>query len=58
MWYSEAENIYNSGGVEVFKKFWASLKAQQEILNDAEFASFLSESVHGSVADVMLKWDE
>ena len=57
-WHSAAGTIYDAGGVETFVKLWDAFSKQKEKLNDSEFASFLSEKVHQSVADVMLKWDE
>jgi hypothetical protein len=57
-WHSAAGNIYDAGGVEAFVKLWDAFSAQKEKLNDEEFAAFLAENVHQSVADVMLKWDE
>jgi hypothetical protein len=39
-------------------KLWNAFSEQQEKLNDADLAVFLSEKVNQSVADVMLKWDE
>ncbi len=57
-WHSAAGNIYDTGGVEAFLNLWNALSEQKEKLNDEEFAAFLSEKAHQSVADVMLKWDE
>lgn len=57
-WHSSAADIYDAGGIENFLKLWNALSNQKENLNDEEFGSFLSEKVHRSVADVMLKWDE
>lgn len=57
-WHIAAGNIYDAGKVETFKKLWVTLQSQKDILDDASFASLLSENVHQSVADVLLKWDE
>jgi len=57
-WHSAAGNIYDDGGADIFIKLWNAFAAQKKNLNDSEFANFLSEKVHQSVADVMLKWDE
>lgn len=57
-WHSAAGNIYDAGGVGTFIKLWNAFSEQKEILSDAKFAALLSEKVHQSVADVMLKWDE
>lgn len=57
-WHSAAGNIYDAGGVSTFVKLWNAFSKQKEKLSDAEFAAMLSEKVHQSVADVMLKWDE
>jgi len=57
-WHSAAGNIYDAGGVSTFVKLWNAFSEQKEKLSDAEFAALLSEKVHQSVADVMLKWDE
>jgi hypothetical protein len=57
-WHSAAGNIYDAGGVSTFVKLWNTFSEQKEKLSDAEFAALLSEKVHQSVADVMLKWDE
>lgn len=53
-----AEQIYNAGRAETFKKLWATLKIQEDNLSDNDFATLLSKNVHQSVADVLLKWDE
>ena len=57
-WHSAAGDIYNAGGIETFIRLWNTFLQQKEKLNDEEFATMLSEKVHPSVADVMLKWDE
>ncbi len=57
-WHSAAGNIYDAGGIDSFAKLWNAFSEQKETLNDSDFASLLSEKVHPSVADVMLKWDE
>ena len=57
-WHIAAGNIYNTGKVKTFKKLWVTLKSNNEILDNAAFASLLSRKVHRSVADVLLKWDE
>jgi len=57
-WHSAAGDIYDASGVEAFVKFWNAFSDQREKLNDEELAVFLSEKVHQSIADVMLKWDE
>ena len=57
-WHIAAGNIYNMGKVKTFKKLWVTLKSNNEILDNAAFASLLSRKVHRSVADVLLKWDE
>ena len=57
-WHIAAGNIYNTGKVKTFKKLWVTLKSNNEVLDNAAFASLLSRKVHRSVADVLLKWDE
>ena len=57
-WHSAAGNIYDAGGIDSFIKLWNSFSEQKDTLNDSEFAAFLSNKVHQSVADVMLRWDE
>lgn len=57
-WHSAAADIYDVGGIDTFLKLWNALSNQQQKLNDEEFATLLSEQVHQSVADVMLKWDD
>lgn len=57
-WHYAAGNIYDAGGVETFVRLWDTLSQQKEKLNDEKFATLISEKVHKSVADVMLKWDE
>ena len=56
-WHMAAGNIYDAGGVAVYKNLWFALLTQQEILDDAEFAKLLSDKVDQSVADVQLNWD-
>lgn len=53
---SAAANIYDSGGDEVIKKLWTTLKKQEKNLNDNDLASLLATYVHPSVANVYLKW--
>jgi hypothetical protein len=57
-WHSAAGNIYDAGGIDSFAKLWTAFSENKEKLSDAEFITLLSEKVHQSVADVMLKWDE
>lgn len=57
-WHSAAGNIYDAGGADTFVKLWNAFSSQKEKLGDSEFAVFLSNEVHQSIADVMLKWDE
>lgn len=57
-WHSAAADIYDAGGIDNFVKLWKALASQKEKLNDEDFALFLSEKVHQSVADVMLKWND
>jgi hypothetical protein len=57
-WHAAAGNIYDEGGVELFTKLWNAFLSQEENLDDTEFAAFLSNKVHKSLADVMIKWDE
>ena len=57
-WHSAAGDIYDAGGTETFVRLWKALSNQKEKLNDEKFAAMLSEKVHPSVANVMLKWDE
>ncbi len=57
-WHMAAANIYDSGRLDAFKKLWLTLKTQREILDDPSLAKLLSQNVHQSVADVLLKWDE
>lgn len=57
-WHSEAGNIYDAGGIDSFVKLWNTFSEHKEKLSDPEFITLLSEKVHQSIADVMLKWDE
>ena len=57
-WHYAAGNIYDAGGIDSFAKLWNAFSEHKEKLSDAEFIALLSEKVHQSVADVMLKWDE
>lgn len=57
-WHKAAANIYDEGKVLIFKKLWITLKTQRTKLDDASFATLLSQQVHQSVADVLLKWDD
>lgn len=57
-WHSAAEDIYDAGGIDNFVKLWKAFASQKDKLSDDDFALFLSEKVHQSVADVMLKWNE
>ncbi len=57
-WHSAAGEIYSRSGTEAFTKLWEALKTQKNRMNDDALASFLSNHVHQSVADVLLKWDE
>ena len=57
-WHYEAGNIYDAGGTNTFIKLWNAFSEQKEKLNDEDLAVFLSEKVHKSASDVMLKWDE
>lgn len=57
-WHSAAGDIYDAGGIDVFKKLWVAFSSQKETLSDDDFTLFLSDNVHQSVADVILKWDE
>ena len=57
-WHRPAAGIYDAGGKEIVKKLWTGLKANQELMSDEQFASFLARETDPSVADVMLKWEE
>ena len=57
-WHMAAGDIYDKGGLPVFKKLWYALKEQKEPLEDHSLAVFLAEKVHQSVADVQLNWDK
>jgi hypothetical protein len=57
-WHAAAANIYNEGGEETFIKLWNALKMQNENMDDEEFSLLLSDKVHQSASDVMMKWDE
>ncbi len=57
-WHSSAADIYDDGSIATFVKLWEALSEQKEELDDTNFAEFLSNKVHQSVADVMLKWNE
>ncbi|MFZ1288557.1 MAG: hypothetical protein WAR79_00585 [Melioribacteraceae bacterium] len=57
-WHSAAGNIYDAGGANTFVNLWSALSLQKEKFDDTKLAEFLSNEVHQSVADVMLKWDE
>lgn len=50
--------IYDAGGTTVFQRLWQVLKSHEKTLDNASFATLLSEEVDQSVADVPLKWDE
>ena len=56
-WHMEAGKIYDTGGLEIIKKLWSALKDQKSSLDDSALATLLSEKVHQSVADVLLKWE-
>jgi hypothetical protein len=55
-WHSSAGQIYNSAGVEGFIKLWNAFMKQTTALNDQDLITLLS-TVHQSLADVLLKWD-
>lgn len=57
-WHLAAGNIYDEGKIMAFKNLWQTLKDQKEVLDDALYTTLLSNKVHQSVADVLLKWDE
>lgn len=57
-WHSAAGNIYDAGGADTFVKLWNAFSSQKEKLDDKMFVELLSNKVHQSVADVMLRWDE
>jgi len=56
-WHVEAGRIYDSGGLDVFRKLWTLLQGHDTITDDRAFASTLSEKVHPGVADVLLNWN-
>lgn len=56
-WHTAAGNIYDDGGTKTLEKLWQVLKKQKEPLDDTAFAELLSNKVHKSVANVLLKWD-
>lgn len=55
-WHMASDNIYESAGVKGFVKLWDALKTERAVLNDEELAAMLTQKVHFSVANVMLKW--
>jgi hypothetical protein len=57
-WHTEAGNIYDESGVDVFQKLWNVLKTNNELLNDLSFSTLLANKVHKSVANVQLKWNK
>lgn len=57
-WHIAAGKIYEAGHIQGLKNLWLTLKNQREILNDKELAELLTEKVHKSVADVLVKWDD
>lgn len=56
-WHMAAGDIYDKGGLAVFKNLWLTLKSQRVVLDDSSFDALLTTQVHQSVADVKLKWD-
>lgn len=57
-WHYSSAVIYNAGGRRVVADLWNALENRKDDLDDAELARFLSEKVHQSVADVLIKWNE
>ncbi len=57
-WHSSAADIYDAGGRRVITDFWHALENQKDDLDDSGLTRFLSERVHQSVADVLVRWDE
>lgn len=57
-WHSAAGEIYNEGGIDPFINLWKVFSEQKQKLDDASFVELLSNRVHQSVADVMLRWDK
>jgi len=55
-WHASAGQIYDLAGVEGFSKLWNAFMYQKSVLNDHDLVIFLS-TVHQSLADVLLKWD-
>lgn len=56
-WHIAAGEIYDAGKIQVLKNLWNTLKAQKDILNDADLSELLKIKVGKSVADVQLNWD-
>jgi hypothetical protein len=57
-WHTEAGNIYDAGGTAALQNLWQALLTEKDPMDDAAFATLLSNKVHQSVADVPLKWNE
>ena len=56
--HAAAGNIYAESGVDTFKKLWDVLKTNNELIDDSSLTTMLTNNVHKSVANVLLKWDE
>lgn len=55
--HTAAGYIYDLTGVSAFQKLWNVLKTNNEPLDDSALAKLLSETVHESVANIQLKWN-
>ncbi len=50
-------DIYDRAGVAAFQNLWNVLKTNSEPIDDSALANLLSESVHESVANIQLGWN-
>jgi hypothetical protein len=55
-WHVSAGEIYDAGKIQVLINLWEALKAQREVLDDAELASMLKIKGAKSVSEVQLNW--
>jgi hypothetical protein len=51
-----AQKIHDAGGKNVIAKLWNALHSQEMISDDGKFGEMLLRDVHGSVAEVVVKW--
>ncbi len=57
-WHMAAATIYDEGGIKALKNLWDALESHQDLLDDSSFVALLADSVHQSIANVPLKWDD